>query len=102
MVELSSIIQTHSKILRIDLFLPSVFQNLKHFESALGYGLFYELEIYHYLAEEIVFKLVNFFHENIDISLMNNTFIIGHQKLNLRAVTMIKNNSENYFMSIVH
>ena len=70
LLELSSIIEVHGKILSLD---PLAIQYLQFFGNALGYSLFCELETYCQLAGEI-----DIFHENIDILLMNSTFILGH------------------------
>ena len=72
------------------------FVNLKHHQSPSKAGEIY-LRVY------IVFnKLINFFHENIDILLMNNYVLsLSLEVFRLRAIMIIRNNSKSFFMNIV-
>ena len=71
------------------------FANLKHHQLPSEAG-----------AGDIVYivfnNLINFFHENIDILLMNNYVLsLSLEVFRLRAIMIIRNNSKSFFMNIV-
>ena len=66
------------------------------FGNALGYSLLCKLQTDQLRGEIDRFQTFKF-HENIDILLMNSTFILGHSKFRVRAIMIIINNSKSSF-----